>query len=147
MAELFFVNPLGMESIAGRLAAMFAGLVDQRKAAIGYLQGPLGAGKTTLVRALLRHWGETAIVRSPTYTLIEPYQLGKLTVYHLDLYRLRDAVELEYLGLEECLDQPQTVALIEWPERAQSALPAAQLVVTLGFFADRRTVLIDRYDG
>ena len=143
MAYLFFVNQAGMDNIAARMAAIFARL-DQRKAVIGYLQGPLGAGKTTLARALLRHWGETALVRSPSYTLIESYQLGGLTVYHLDLYRLRDAAELEYLGMQEVFDQPQTLCLIEWPERAHSALPAAHFGATLGFFANRRTVRIEQ---
>jgi len=95
-----------------------------------YLSGNLGAGKTTWARGFLAVCGVSAIVRSPTYTLIELYDLGGLTVLHLDLYRLQDASELEALGLRDWA-QPGYLWLIEWPERAAGRLPPADLRVTL----------------
>jgi len=95
-----------------------------------YLQGDLGAGKTTLARALLRALGHQGKVKSPTYTLIEPYELPGLTVYHLDLYRLGEPAELEYIGLRDLLSS-STLLLVEWPERGQAYLPAAELSVSL----------------
>lgn len=95
-----------------------------------YLSGDLGAGKTTWVRGFLHACGVTAAVRSPTYTLLEFYDLGAVTAVHLDLYRLRDASELEALGLRDWA-QPGYLWLIEWPERGGGRLPPADLSVAL----------------
>ena len=101
------------------------------------LFGPLGAGKTTLARGFLRGLGYAGVVRSPTYTLLEPYQISSGTVYHLDLYRLADPEELDYLGLRD-LDEPGSVFLVEWPERGHGALPRADLEVALEHVGDGR---------
>jgi len=93
-----------------------------------YLEGDLGTGKTTLARSILRQLGHHGAVRSPTYTLLESYQFADHTVYHLDLYRLNDAEELEYLGLRDLLDEA-ALWLIEWPERGAAYLPAADLTI------------------
>jgi tRNA threonylcarbamoyl adenosine modification protein YjeE len=93
-----------------------------------YLTGELGAGKTTFARGFLHALGVEGPVRSPTYTLIEPYPVGALTVLHVDLYRLRDPGELETLGLREWAREG-CVWLIEWPERAQSRLPPPDLAL------------------
>ena len=101
-------------------------------ALVVYLEGELGAGKTTLVRGFLRGLGYGGTVKSPTYTLIEPYRIGDRSICHLDLYRVADAGELEYLGIRDLL-QEQSTLLIEWPERGEGVLPAADLVVRISY--------------
>lgn len=104
------------------------------------LSGDLGAGKTTLVGGLLAQLGHTGPVRSPTYTLVEPYSFGGRDVHHADLYRLRHPDELEDLGLRE-LQAPGSVLLVEWPERAEGRLGTADLELTLRYHgADARRV-------
>ena len=94
------------------------------------LQGELGAGKSSLARAMIRALGHTGTVPSPTYTLIEPYQLGDRQVYHADLYRIADAEELEYLGWS---DLQGAIQLVEWPERAPELFQVADLHIEIEF--------------
>lgn len=123
------------------LGAEVAAALGARRGAIIYLEGPLGAGKTTFARGLLRALGVTGAIRSPTYTLLEPYELDARTIVHLDLYRLNDARELEPIGLRDYAPDA-CWWLIEWPERAAALLPSPDLRVALALDgAGRRAVL------
>lgn len=123
-----------------RLGAQLA--VTLTPGCVLYLQGDLGAGKTTLVRGLLRALGHAGTVKSPTYTLVEPYQLQDWRLFHWDLYRLADAEELEFLGLRDQLDG-EAALLIEWPERGLGELPAADLIISLGYAGAGRAARLE----
>ena len=99
------------------------------------LRGGLGAGKTHTVRALLRALGEEGAVRSPTYTLLEDYPLKQRRVVHMDLYRLGDPEELEYLGIRDLIGEPLTL-IVEWPQRGEGVLPPVDLDIELRIQAD-----------
>jgi tRNA threonylcarbamoyladenosine biosynthesis protein TsaE len=129
-------SPAAIQTGAGQTSAM----VDAGAAGGGgvvYLQGELGAGKTTCVRSLLRALGVTGLVRSPTYTLVETYGLGVLTCVHVDLYRLQALTEVDELGLRDLVG-PGCLLLVEWPERGGAALPPADLNLTLLYAGDAR---------
>lgn len=113
------------------------------------LAGDLGSGKTTLVQAVCRGYGVTAEVTSPTFALVHEYGGGPTPVYHLDLYRLRDASELVQLGWDELVHE-RALILIEWPERAGAMLPPAHVPITLAHLPsdpDRRALLAGGHLG
>jgi tRNA threonylcarbamoyladenosine biosynthesis protein TsaE len=134
---------------ADALRAFGARLAQALLAAPGHpfllvtLSGELGAGKTTLVGGLLAELGHSGPVRSPTYTLIEPYRLQGRDIAHCDLYRLRHPDELEDLGLRD-LQGAGSVLLVEWPEKAEGRLGAADLALTLDYAGpDARSLVLE----
>jgi len=116
-------------------AALAAAVSNVKDCFVVALEGDLGAGKTTLVRGVLNAIGFPGHARSPTYTLIEPYEDGERCVYHLDLYRLTDPREVEALGLRDLL-RPGCVFLIEWPEKGVGALPAFDVTIRIAYWGD-----------
>ncbi|MGE6246322.1 tRNA (adenosine(37)-N6)-threonylcarbamoyltransferase complex ATPase subunit type 1 TsaE [Psychrobacter proteolyticus] len=101
-----------------------------------WMAGDLGAGKTTLTRYWLQALGHTGAVKSPTYTLVEPYSIQRKDgsikpVYHADLYRLQDPEELSFIGFDEYLDEPEALVIIEWASRADSYLPPPTLFIDM----------------
>lgn len=122
--EVFLADPAATEGLAAALAA------SQPARAVVFLEGDLGAGKSSLARAWLRALGVRGAIKSPTYTLVERYPLPAGEAAHLDLYRLAGAAELDFLGLDD-LAAEAVLWLVEWPDRGQGGLPAPDLRVRL----------------
>ena len=118
---------MATESLAARLVTA---LPSDKSGLLILLQGELGAGKSTLARAMLHHMGHTGPVPSPTYTLVEPYELADFSVYHIDLYRVSDEEELRFLGWTEL---EEGLRIVEWPDRAPGIAAEADLLLTLNY--------------
>ena len=125
-------DPQSTDELGARLAAA---LPEESGGFMILLKGELGSGKTTLARAMLHALGHAGAVPSPTYTLVEPYELPNGTVYHIDLYRISDAEELTFLGWDDLRDG---LVLVEWPERAEHLAGEADLLVELEYDGDGR---------
>ncbi|TAM62693.1 MAG: tRNA (adenosine(37)-N6)-threonylcarbamoyltransferase complex ATPase subunit type 1 TsaE [Rhodanobacter sp.] len=128
------------EAATGALARRVAEALQEGGLVI-YLDGPLGAGKTSFARALLTACGVGERIKSPTYSLVEGYLAQGRPAWHLDLYRIADPGELEWLGLD-ALAEPAALVLVEWPERGAGALPAADLQLRLSYAGAGRQALL-----
>jgi len=131
------------ERLAAALAIACLGPATTQPLVI-FLEGDLGAGKTTLVRALIKSRGYRGRVKSPTYTLIESYVLNGTQIHHLDFYRVADAEELTYLGVRDLVSEPG-LWLIEWPHRGLGFLPPADLRVLLSYAAGGRAADVSAF--
>ena len=124
------------ESATVALATKFASLCQPPL--VIYLQGDLGSGKTTFARGLITALGHSGNVKSPTFSLVEIYDLGEMRLYHFDLYRLKDPLELEYIGIRDLVGDKEVVCLIEWPERGGQEVPPADLIIQLEYQGELR---------
>ena len=140
--SLWLSDPEATQACGARIAHWLLHTPGRPNNPIVYLVGDLGAGKTTLTRGILRALGHTGPVKSPTYTLLEPYEdVASGPVYHFDFYRISDAGELEFIGVNEIMDGPG-IKLVEWPQRAEGSLPDADWTVELSIEGSGRRAQI-----
>ena len=129
--EVVFPNEQDVDSFANKFARHIP------RPLVIWLEGDLGAGKTTFARGLIHALGYVGRVKSPTYGLLEHYQLDSLQVLHMDLYRISDPGELEFLGVEDLLDD-QTILLVEWPDKGGSWLPEPDFIFRFAYAGEGR---------
>jgi tRNA threonylcarbamoyladenosine biosynthesis protein TsaE len=126
-----------MEALGAHLGCTCKGL--GAAGLLVFLKGDLGSGKTTLARGFIHAFDYKGHVKSPTYTLVEPYELSRFSIYHFDFYRLSDPLELEYMGVQDYF-HALAICLVEWPERANDSLPLADIIIDIRFEGEARSV-------
>ena len=135
MIEIVANNENEMLALGGHIAELLRG-----SGAI-FISGGFGAGKTTLCRGLLHAMGHNGAVKSPTFTLVEPYEIRGIEVSHFDFFRLSDPGELDYIGIDEYFSR-EGLCLIEWPEKAAGKLPCHDLEITIDVCGEKRNISI-----
>ncbi len=135
IAEIHIEDKATMQTFGGKLTTVL------QPGSTVFLHGDLGAGKTTLVRGFLQALGHRGAVKSPTYTLVEPYLLSEQKIYHFDLYRLGDPGELEYMGIRDYFDNG-AICFVEWPEHGADLLPAPSLEISILYQGSTRILHI-----
>ncbi|MGB0712557.1 MAG: tRNA (adenosine(37)-N6)-threonylcarbamoyltransferase complex ATPase subunit type 1 TsaE [Gammaproteobacteria bacterium] len=143
--EMLLPDEEATRALGEQLAGLVSALPESEKGFLIRLEGELGAGKTTFVRSLIQAMGYGGPVRSPTYTLVEPYEVmgerGPLSVIHMDLYRLADPEELEFLGVRDLLVDAD-ILLVEWPGKGDGVLPPGDLHLRIDYQGNGRFVVI-----
>jgi len=141
--EYLLVDEAETVALGGDIARILLAKNDDAKEAspafVAYLNGDLGAGKTTLTRGFVRAMGHQGNVKSPTYTLVEPYELPPWRVFHFDLYRLGDPEELEYMGIRDYFNE-NCCCFVEWPEKGAGLLANADLIINMAYQGEQRII-------
>ncbi len=138
-----FKNETQMLQFGKRLAVIFKQYFAKspNNSLVVYLNGELGAGKTTLTRSIVQAFGHKGNVKSPTYTLVEEYQLSLYSVYHFDLYRLSDPEELEFMGIRDYF-QAQSLCLLEWAEKGKGVIAESDLDIQIDYADEGRNIML-----
>jgi tRNA threonylcarbamoyladenosine biosynthesis protein TsaE len=136
--EYFLPDEAATIAVGSGLAKVLKSETDQHSLVV-YLNGDLGSGKTTLTRGFVRGMGYQGNVKSPTYTLVEPYELAKWRIFHFDLYRLSNAEELEYMGIRDYFNH-DCCCFIEWPEKGTGILAKADMIINIAYQGEQRFI-------